>query len=84
LVANLPEEGPVIVLIGAVLRKCAAAPLDFSGYDLAALGSCGCRAKRSGEPFSPDALIIEQLRSFQVFDEIAFHVPEMEGRKAIA
>jgi len=42
LVANLPDEGLLIVLIGAVLRKCAAAPLVFSGYDLAALGSCGC------------------------------------------
>ena len=42
LIATLPDDGPVIVLIGAVLRNRALASFDPQSHDLAALGSCGC------------------------------------------
>ncbi len=42
LIVTLPDEGPVIVLLGAVLRHRAVAALDVQSHYIAALGSCGC------------------------------------------
>jgi siroheme synthase len=51
LIVTLPDEGPVIVLIGAVLRNRAPASRDLQGHDLAALGSSGCREREAENSF---------------------------------